>query len=221
MSGWELLANDELARSYERFVKAIYKGRPGSRLRFSFRGTVLGLNDFLGPRSGKLIVTVDGKRSEAMRFDRHCSYDRLANVILFENLEDKVHDVEIEVSGEQLDKASILGPEHLEKMKKSPAMFKGIEYKIGSILIVGDLVSSAPRELEAGLKRADDLWRARKTAAGGSGLRGTGRGFRFEGRVCFAGLASVGRSTIPERKKRRVRSYARPDGKTRMAACLS
>lgn len=162
MSGWELLADDELARSYERFVKAIYKGRPGSRLRFSFRGTVLGLYDFLGPRSGKLIVTVDGKRSEVMRFDRHCSYDRLANVILFENLEDKVHDVEIEVSGEQLDKASILGPEHLEKMKKSPAMFKGIEYKIGSILIVGDLVSSAPRELEAELKRADDLWRAGK-----------------------------------------------------------
>lgn len=162
MSGWELRADDPLVRSYERFVKTVYRGRPGSRLRFSFRGTVLGLYDFLGPRSGKLIVTLDGKRCETMRFDRHCSYDRLAHVILFEELEDKVHDVEIEVSGEQPDRASILGPEHLEKMKKSPAMFNGIEYNIGSILIVGELVPTSFHELEAKLKHADDLWRAGK-----------------------------------------------------------
>lgn len=133
---WELLAPDNnLNEKYSRFLPEIYRGKPGSKIIFSFRGTTLGLYDIVGPESGYLKVTVDGNSKEYLRFDKYSTYNRISGIILFDNLEDKEHSVEIEVLSKIPDRTNILQGEYLDFYKKNQASFKNIGYYIGDILI--------------------------------------------------------------------------------------
>jgi hypothetical protein len=141
-ASWKALGTDHpFIQSYNRFFDHLYQGKPGSRLTFRFKGTVIGLYDFIGPKSPILDVTIDGEKKEVMRFDRHCSYDRMSYIILADCLEDGLHQVDIEVSAKRIDKTEVFSssPGNLEKLQSSPELFDGIEYTIGGLLIVGDL----------------------------------------------------------------------------------
>lgn len=141
-ASWKALGADHpFMQSYNRFFDHLYQGKPGSSLTFRFKGTVIGLYDFIGPKSPILDVTIDGEKKEVMRFDRHCSYDRMSYIILADSLEDGLHQVDIEVSAKRIDKADVFSssPGNLEKLQASPEMFDGIEYTIGGLLIVGEL----------------------------------------------------------------------------------
>ena len=159
MEGWELVKAGPLYETYHSFMPMVYKGVPGSRITFSFKGTAVGLYDFLGPKSPKLKVTIDGVCHNVLRFDRHCSYLRRANMMLAENLDDTVHQVCIEVTDEPFDKSSILYSEHLKKYQENPASFSGVEYYLGYILLVGNPVPEDLFEAQSILETGDEAWR--------------------------------------------------------------
>ncbi|MDD4922329.1 MAG: GDSL-type esterase/lipase family protein [Bacteroidales bacterium] len=140
---WKRMPDDaKMVQSYSSFLNGIYTGKPGSKIQFSFKGTVLGLFDFVGPKSPVLNVTVDGVKKEVMRFDAHATYERLAYTVLFDELTDQVHQVEITVSDKTINKADIFknSPGNLKILNDTPQMFNGIEYNIGGILMVGAVV---------------------------------------------------------------------------------
>jgi lysophospholipase L1-like esterase len=139
---WEALpAGHPTMQIYNRFFDRLYKGKAGSRFSFRFKGTVIGLYDFVGPKSPILNVTIDGEKKEVMRFDKHSSYGRMSYTILADNLKNGIHQADIEVSGKPIDKAEVFksAPANLEKLQASPELFDGIEYTIGGLLIVGEL----------------------------------------------------------------------------------
>jgi len=120
-------------------MPAIYKGMAGCKLQFSFKGTALGLYDIIGPGTGMIRLRIDGEEKNVLRFDRHCSYYRLANIVLSDHLEDTVHDVEIEVSNENPDKSKILMDNHREKFNQDPSVFRHHDYYLGNLMIVGEI----------------------------------------------------------------------------------
>lgn len=133
---WEQLPPDNiLMKSFSGFLPEIYKGVPGSKIRFSFTGTALGLLDVVGPTACILKVTVDGRQKEISRFDKYCSYNRIAYIILFDNLENRQHDVQIEVSDKPVNKAGVLNSESLVVYKENPDLFRKNEYYIGAVLL--------------------------------------------------------------------------------------
>ncbi|MCG6190045.1 SGNH/GDSL hydrolase family protein [Maribellus maritimus] len=136
---WELLKNgDELADKFEKFLPQIYEGKTGAKLSFKFKGTAVGLYDVIGPGSGKIKVTIDGKEREIQRFDAYCSYYRINNVILEKQLKDTVHTVEIEVIDDEFDKEKILSKRAPEAFMKNESEYKNYNYFLGNILIVGE-----------------------------------------------------------------------------------
>ena len=139
MNGWELVTEGPSHEVCADRVKSLYMGKPGSSLCFSFRGTVLGLYDVLGPKSTKLRVTVDDSSKVVTRFDKYCSYDRLANTVVFDGLVDTVHRVLIEVLPDDIDKMSVLSEDRRKILSAHPEKFNGKEYCIGAVLIVGDV----------------------------------------------------------------------------------
>lgn len=163
MSGWDLMT-DGIAQDISHGSKAsFYRGRPGSTLSFEFKGTVLGLYDILGPKSAKLRVTVDDSSKVVTRFDKYCSYDRLASTIVFDGLEDVSHSVTIEVLSDDIDKISILSEDHKRIFASCPEKFNGKEYCIGAVLIVGDLVDDTRKPFSSSSFSSDSLWTGERT----------------------------------------------------------
>lgn len=137
---WELLPDShQLMQMFSRFTPQIYKALPGSKLTFSFVGTTLGIYDVVGPMSGKIKVTIDGRVKEFTRFDRYCFYNRLGYSILADNLEHKQHAVELEVLGNQLDKENMLLDEKRSSYQENRALYDKVECYVGNILVVGKI----------------------------------------------------------------------------------
>ncbi len=144
----EVPADHPTFRSFIQRLPGIWKGTPGSRLTFRFRGTTLGLYDVMGPGTGSLKVTVDGNELEVPRFDRYCTYWRLANRVLFDRLEDTEHEVVIEVTDTRLDKPTILTEANLDKYRKNPGDYTETNVYIGRLLLVGELLPGGDRQPE-------------------------------------------------------------------------
>lgn len=138
----EVSPTDELTRKFHQFLPQIYKGVPGSTIKFTFKGTMLGLYDIVGPKSGIWKITVDGETKECVRFDKYCTYTRLASMIVFDELENKAHQVEMEVLARVPDKKAILQGDHLTRYEENPASFEGVACYMGDILILGDVVNN-------------------------------------------------------------------------------
>jgi len=136
---WEKLGSeDEVVSAFARFLPEVYKGVPGRKLSFQFKGTVFGICDIIGPGTGKIKVTLDGEEHIYQRFDSYCTYYRINNVIVAEQLENTVHKVEIEVLDEPFDKEVVLSKRDPEAFKKNEAVYRPYNYYIGNIMIVGD-----------------------------------------------------------------------------------
>lgn len=136
---WELLREgDKLFDRFSHFMPAIYKGSPGAKLSLQFKGTAIGLYDILGPGSGKIKVTIDGKERKIQRFDSYCSYNRLSSIFIEKQMNNTLHKVEIEVLDEEFDKEEILSKRDPKVYQKDKLKYAGYNYFIGNIIVVGE-----------------------------------------------------------------------------------
>lgn len=143
IGNWTKLPNDQgLAAQFSKNLPSVYKGMPGSKLNFKFKGIALGLYDIIGPGTGMLKIRVDSKEQKVIRFDRYCSNYRLNNIILFDRLENVIHTVEIEILEDKFDKGQILKDSYLTKYIDDKGPFFENSYLLGDILIVGELIKS-------------------------------------------------------------------------------
>ena len=136
----KITADDPVFKGFLPRLPGIYMGSAGSKLKFRFKGTTLGLYDVIGPGTGALRITIDGTGHTVQRFDRYCTYWRLANTIVLDKLDNTEHDVEIEVLHPGLDKKKILTDANLEKYQKNQAAYKDENFYIGRLLLVGNLL---------------------------------------------------------------------------------
>lgn len=117
---------------------------PGASITFRFRGTAAQVYDLLGPDCGQVIVKLDNREPVVKaRFDRYCTYHRLAKLGIGSDLEDTVHTVRLEIHPEQVDKLAIL---HQRKANRAieeldPATYDDTAWYAGALLIIGELVS--------------------------------------------------------------------------------
>jgi hypothetical protein len=143
--GWQRLdpEKDKMAKTWTARMPEFWKtGKPGTTLAFKFRGTAAAIYDLLGPDCGQVRVTLDDKPPVTRpRFDRYCTYWRLATLGIGRGLPDEVHTVKIELLPDPPDKARIFrdGKQAAENPQDNPK-YAGINWYAGAILLVGDLV---------------------------------------------------------------------------------
>lgn len=142
--GWtQLDATDKMAKGWLNRMPEFWKtGKPGATLSFKFKGTAAAVYDLLGPDCGQVILTLDDKPPRVIpRFDRYCTYPRLATLVIGRNLPDAVHTVKLELSPDSPDKVKIFidGKQNDENPKDNPK-YAGLNWYAGGILIAGELV---------------------------------------------------------------------------------
>ncbi|MEJ5993769.1 SGNH/GDSL hydrolase family protein [Pedobacter sp. Du54] len=131
------IKNDPVFKGFSKYFGTIGVGRPGDSISFQFRGRSLGFYDLMGPGSGTILLTIDGKKWTFDRFDMYCNYWRMSYKTL-NNLEEGTHNVTIQVLDKKIDKSAILA-----KNGRKMDMEKNYEDKnwyLARILIDGDLI---------------------------------------------------------------------------------
>jgi hypothetical protein len=137
----QLPADHSFSKQFSRRIGPVWKGEPGSELSFRFKGHTAKLYDLLGPDSGLLEVSVDGKTSERRRFDSYCIYTRIGSVTLATGLDpNAVHEVKIRILPGPLDKEKILFEHNRPEFKKNPDRFKDHFWYGGALLICGEWI---------------------------------------------------------------------------------
>jgi hypothetical protein len=138
---WTRLPGDTgLGKSFGTRMGTVWKGEPGAELSLKFRGSAAKLYDLVGPDCGKIQITVDGKTSTQLRFDRYCTYSRLATAGIATDLnEHAVHEVNVRVLADKVDKESILFEKNRPDFAKSPAKYEPTNWYAGAIFLIGEL----------------------------------------------------------------------------------
>ena len=96
------------------------------------------VNDLMGPDAGQVVWTVDGKPGgPAPRFDRYCTYHRLASLKLAEGLADEEHTVAVEIHPQQPDRSSVLGQVR-NQPGFDPKKYEGTKVWVGYLMMIGD-----------------------------------------------------------------------------------
>jgi hypothetical protein len=140
--GWQKLPSDQgLGKRFGHRLPAIWHAsKPGEKLTFRFKGTMARVFDLVGPDGGKAICSVDGKVVRtAQRFDRYCTYHRLASLSVAEGLPDAEHTVTIEVSAEQPDREIVLKRVRNDK-NFDPKRYDGTNLWFGYLMLRGELI---------------------------------------------------------------------------------
>lgn len=141
-SGWTKLPTTEgMGRNFQNRMPEIWEARkPGEKITFRFRGTAASLYDLMGPDGGQAVVTLDGKTLPPIpRFDKYCTYHRLASMTIGAGLPDAVHTVTVEIHPEQPDRSSVTDQERT-KPNFDPQKYDGTILRVGSLMLIGDLV---------------------------------------------------------------------------------
>lgn len=141
-AGWHKLdPQTTLAGNFQRFMPEIWQAeQPGEKIHFKFKGTAVKLYDLLGPDGGQALITLDGKTwGPVPRFDSYCTYHRLATLNIADGLEDKVHEVTVEIHPDQPNRSSVTDREK-DKPNFDPKKYDGTVLRVGSIMLIGDLV---------------------------------------------------------------------------------
>jgi hypothetical protein len=120
-------------------MPTIYKAtKPGASFTIKFSGSVLGVYDLIGPKSGIVSITIDeGQPVEVNRFDAYANSYR-KNAFFLKPLSDGEHKVTFLVTGKQFDKASILAKRFLTMT--NPDQYAENSWFVGDVLIVGKLL---------------------------------------------------------------------------------
>jgi hypothetical protein len=143
--GWERCdpEKDPMAKRWMSRMPEFWKtARAGSTVTFKFKGTSAAIYDLLGPDCGQVIVTLDDREPRTVpRFDRYCTYHRLATLVVGRDLPDAVHTVKLELAADPPDKAAIFkkGDQTDENPVGNPK-YDGISWYAGAILLTGELV---------------------------------------------------------------------------------
>ncbi|HEY3321130.1 MAG TPA: SGNH/GDSL hydrolase family protein [Planctomycetota bacterium] len=140
--GWKKLEpTANLAKAFGSRLPEIWEAtKPGEKITFKFKGSRASLYDLVGPDGGQAIVTVDGKAGKPVpRFDRYCTYHRLASLFLADNLPNEVHTVTVEIHPDQPNRSSVVDIEKT-KPKFDPKRYDGTAMRVGSIMVLGDVV---------------------------------------------------------------------------------
>ncbi len=139
---WTRLPADKgMGRGFHDRMPEIWEGTtPGDSIRFKFKGTMVGLYNLLGPDGGQVVWTIDGQKSKPRPlFDSYCTYWRLASLWMAAGLDDKEHEVSVEIIAEQPDRSSVVN-----RVKDEPGFdpkkYDGTKAWVGGIMLIGDLV---------------------------------------------------------------------------------
>lgn len=123
----------------DRFDK-IVKIEAGATVRLAFTGTEFGLYDMIGPDSGNLRITIDGKVYPVSRFTYANDYYRAFYVMTAKGLPAGLHQVKIEVLDEAIDKEKVLASGKRDAdFKKNPGRYQGNNLYLGFVMVDGDL----------------------------------------------------------------------------------
>jgi lysophospholipase L1-like esterase len=138
-AGWKkVTATDPQGRFLGDLPGLVFSENQQDSLVIDFNGTMLGLEDVIGPASNGLSIRVDGAAAfKVIRFDKYCnSYRRY--YVLLDPLPAGKHHVVIKPDFTSIDKVTILKPEN----RSGPAHGKYGENRtyIGKILIGGKLI---------------------------------------------------------------------------------
>jgi len=147
------ITQDMLEGSWERISPAKVEGRnfsrhfdelwftdePGAKLTFSFKGTYASIFNLVGPNTGRIKVTVDGKDAGVkQQMDRWCWYHRLSAITLASGLEDEVHTITVELLPDPPDRTVAI--DEAKKLGKyNAADFEGVALYYAWLRIVGEL----------------------------------------------------------------------------------
>ena len=140
--GWKKLdATQGLGGAFHQFMPEMWEAtQPGEKISFKFRGTAVKLYDILGPDGGQAIITLDGKAGNPVpRFDWYCTYHRLATLGIADGLENTEHTVTVEIDSKQPDRSPVT-----DRVKNDPGYnpktYDGTCLRVGSIMLIGDIV---------------------------------------------------------------------------------
>lgn len=117
--------------------------KPGSTIKFKFKGKTASLYDLLGPNGGQVIVTTDGKTSAKPRprFDSYCTYHRIASLCVANGKSmDEVHEVEVKIHPEQPDRKSVAFRLKDPDKELAAPKYQGTHIWVSQLMLLGDLV---------------------------------------------------------------------------------
>lgn len=137
----KLPALDPLRVQFARHFDDIwFAHEPGARLTFRFRGTDVSLFDLMGPDTGILRITLDGKDvGRRQQVDPWSYYQRLAAVPIASGLKDAEHEVTVELLPDVPDRRVPM--EEAKKVGRFRAEdFQGIAVRLGWIRVVGEVL---------------------------------------------------------------------------------
>ena len=142
---WQRLPAEEmLQRRFGHRMGQIWQAeKPGSKLKFRFRGSSVKVYDLLGPDGGQLLVTVNGQQRDrpVPRFDSYCTYHRIAALTLAGDSDpNAVHTVEVEIHPEQPDRSSVAFRLQDPETEPRSEKYQGTRIRISQILVLGDVV---------------------------------------------------------------------------------
>lgn len=162
--GWTSIKPTEFAdfKQFESWFPYIMKAEnAGESFSFKFEGKALGIFDIGGPEAGQLELTVDGKNVQLKktqakrvqfaelieseqpallnRFNTYCK-NRYRGQFDIVELEPGIHTVELTVSAQKADKASILGVSNLSGNSNFSEKYQQNCIYIGKILLRGKVI---------------------------------------------------------------------------------
>jgi len=140
-AGWKKLdASSPFKGCFNNWMPEIWEATtPGETIRFRFQGTAVKLYDLLGPDGAKVRVTLDQKTWTVPRFDKYCSYHRLATLGIGDGLPDTEHTVSIAILPEQPDRSSVTDQAKL-RPGFDPKKYDGTAMRVGGIMLIGKLL---------------------------------------------------------------------------------
>jgi hypothetical protein len=107
----------------------------GESLTVRFKGTAVGVYDFMGPDAGRVQVEIDGiVKDTVSRFDPWCTYMRM-NYFFIDHLEAKNHVVIFRLLSDPFDKAIILAK--IGNVMVNPDDYKENNWYVAKILVDG------------------------------------------------------------------------------------
>ena len=97
------------SEDFNKFAPSFWRGDPGAKLSFKFKGRSLMLYTACGPASGMFELIIDGKAEKLNSFDPYSAYWRLSPQTVTKNLDpEKEHTVELKVLSDSFDKHAIM-----------------------------------------------------------------------------------------------------------------
>ncbi len=117
--------------------------KPGSRLTFDVRGSIVRVYDLLAPDGGQVTITVDDKArpKPVPRFDSYCTYPRIATLNVAEGLTaDEEHSVVIEIHPDQPDRSPVAFRLKNPDVELKEPKYQGTYFRVSHILVLGDVV---------------------------------------------------------------------------------